>query len=113
MGPISLVELSSRTSREAVLKTLGGDKTTKNTDIGPILFTRAQTSMQRKRNSALGASFDLLKKDPRCRNKIPEIKWKIEGSKNRQVELDGQPIFLQSPGDCSGHFMTPFADLSL
>jgi len=54
-----------------------------------------------------------LKKDPRCRNKIPEIKWKIEGSKNRQVELDGQPISLQSPGDCSGHFMTPFADLSL
>ena len=83
MGPISLVEFSSRTSREAVLKTLGGDKTTNNTDIGPILFIRAQTSMQRKRNSALGAAFDLLKKDPRCRNKIPKIEWKIEGSKNR------------------------------
>ena len=78
-----------------------------------ISAKRAQTAVQRKRNEALHRASDMLKKDARCHGKSVTIEWQIENSKDRHVQADGIPIFLQTLTDLSGKFLKPFEDLKI
>ena len=113
LSGMSIIELSSHGARETSLKALGGDKSTRDTEIGKLEIARAQTSLQRKRNSALVQAIEALKKDPRCQGKNLEIAWKIDGSKNRAVKMEDRQIFIQSPVDLIGRFCSPFENVSV
>ena len=92
ISAISLIELSSRGSRETAFKKLTEDTSIlKNAGLGDeVSCARAKTSLQLKRNSALQKACETLKKDSRCDNKSVEIAWKIDGSKDRGMKVDGQ-----------------------
>ena len=77
-----------------------------------ISCSRAKTSMQLKRNNSLTKVADDLKKDSRCRGKAVEIAWKMDGSKDRGVKIEGIVVFLQSSSDCVGKYLPPFEDKS-
>ena len=68
--------------------------------------------MQLKRNSCLTKAADLLKKDSRNKGKNVEICWKFEGTKDRQVVVDGKTVFQQTSSDLAGRFVTPFEALT-
>ena len=110
--PISIVELSCRSVRENVLAKIGQSKLEDGKG-GTCDIQRAKTSFQRKRNDALTRLCDKLKLDQKCAGKTVEIAWKIEGTKDRGVKVDGAVIFLQSPLDAAGQFKAPFQDMSL
>ena len=82
-------------------------------DFSGISAKRAQTAVQRKRNEALFRASDMFKKDARFNGKSVTIEWQIENSKDRRVQADGIPIFLQTLIDLSGKLMTPFEDLKM
>ena len=99
--------------REEALKKLLEDKS--KMDIGSsgeLQVGRAKTSTQLKRNSSLTKASDLLKKDNRCQGKNVEICWKVEGSKERQVQVDGHVAFQQTLTDLAGRFLPPFENVS-
>ena len=73
---------------------------------------RAKTAFQLKRNSSLFKASDALKKDNRCKNKSIQINWKMDGSKDRSVQVDGNIVFRQSPNDIAGKFAAPFEQMS-
>ena len=73
MTPVSVVEFASRTVREEVLKL-------------------AQTAFQRKRSTALGKAFDLLKKHGAAKGQKNEISWKIEGLAANEKGLRGVKV---------------------
>ena len=79
---------------------------------GVLKCDRAKTAMQLKRDGSLVRACELFKKDIRCRAKKIEICWKKEGIKDRAVEIDGQPAFMQNSTDLSGSFAAQFQDLS-
>ena len=49
----------------------------------------------------------------RASKKAWEVKWKIEGSKNRAVACGEEVAFLQTPDDVIGAFQDNFASLRL
>lgn len=114
LTPVSVVELACRTDRERALKNLQElGSGLKDTAGGSVSVTRAMTSIQLKRNASLLAVVSKLKKDSRCKDKVVEVQWQIDGSKNRDVQVDGNLVFAQLPDDVSGNFLAPFEDVSL
>ena len=112
--PMSIVELVSRSSREvSLLKLNETSSLMKSGGDGKMEVQKAKTASQLKRNGSLARVCELLKKDPRAKDKTVEIVWqdKEEGTKNRFVELTGVPIFKQTPTDLVGTFLSPFLDL--
>ena len=118
MTPVSVVEFASRTVREEVLK-LAGQKLAYRDNTGAVLAVeRAKTALQRKRNTALGKAFDLLKKHGAAKGQKVEISWKIEGlAANekglRGVKVNDTLVFRQQVGDVGGVFSSPFEDLQV
>ena len=117
--PISIVELSCRSVREATLAKIGSSKMADGKQ-GDCEIQRAKTSLQLKRNGAVTKASDKLKQDPRNNGKTVKIAWKIDDpkergveSKTRGVEVNGVLVFLQSPTDSIGMFGAPFQDMSL
>ena len=80
---------------------------------GKMEVQRAKTALQFKRNGSLARACDLIKKDPRAKDKSVEIIWKKDGIKDRFVEMDNIPIFQQTSADLIGSFFSPFQDLVL
>ena len=74
---------------------------------------RPKTATQLKRNGSLARACDLIKKDPRAKDKSVEIVWKKDGTKDRFVEMNNIPIFQQISADLIGSFLSPFQDLVL
>ena len=77
-----------------------------------ISVKRAKTAFQLKRNASLIKASELLKKDDRCKNKSVAIVWKMDGSKDRVVRVDGRDAFRQRQNDTNGSFLPPFENLS-
>ena len=71
--------------------------------------------MQLKYNTALMTTCEILKKGLRCKNKKIEIWWMKENAKDkdRSVDVDGVPVFLQKRSDLSGSFDSQFQDVSI
>jgi len=109
---MSVVELSSRQAREEALKALTNDSSKLGNGPGTVQVGRAKTSMQLKRNGCLTKAADVLKKCNQNKGKSIQICWKVEGSKDRQVQLDGQVAFQQSSTDLAGRFTAPFERLT-
>ena len=64
-----------------------------------------------KRNGSLKQFCDEMKENSLCKNKTVTIVWKMEGSKDRSVDVDGHPIFHQKLSDLTGTFDSQFRDL--
>ena len=109
--PVSIVEVSCRSVRESVLKKID-DKKFNDGNGGIVEVQRAKTSLQLKRNASLAKACDKLKGNDSCKGKSVEIAWKIEGSRDRGVKVDGNLMFKQSPADLVGSFLAPFEDLA-
>ena len=107
---MSIVELSSRQAREEALKALTNDSSKLENGSGTVQVGRAKTSMQLKRNSCLIKAADALKKCDQNKDKSIQICWKVEGSKECQVQVDGHVAFQQSSADLVGRFTAPFED---
>jgi len=115
LSSVSIVEFASRTVRELALKKFEANPTLKDGQ-ATVKVDRAKTSLQMKRNAALRRALDLIKKESVVRESsavAPEIEWKTEGNKNRSVKFAGRSVFLQKPGDQTGHFIAPFLHLNL
>ena len=52
-----------------------------------------------------------MKKDPRAKDKKPDLIWKKEGTKDRAIEIDGVSVFVQKPSDLTGTFLAPYQNL--
>ena len=112
VSEMSTVELSSRQAREEALKKLTQDNSKLDGASGVLKVARAKTSTQLKRNSCLTRAADILKKDGRNNGKTVEICWKVDGSKDRQVQVAGQVAFSQTSSDLAGRFLAPFEALT-
>ena len=76
-----------------------------------LRIEKAKPAKQRTRNWALNTAKEKLSAlDP---NAHVEVKWLIEGSKDRTVEINGATAFTQKPTDSHGAFAVGFADVSL
>ena len=114
MSPNSNVEFSSRIERKSCLTKFNEENSRLKTD-GALTCGRAKTSVQLKRNGALIHACESLKKDARCKNKKVEICWKKDDpkDKDRSVDVEGQPVFLQKSTNLSGLFVSQFQDVSV
>ena len=95
MSQLSVVELSSRDVRERVLKKVderGGSMA--EDDSNKVSIKRAKIQWQLKRNASLKKASELLKKDPRAKDKEVTIEWQMEGTKNRAVKVGIDVVFL-------------------
>ena len=81
--------------RESALNKIGDGKLDDGKG-GKVGVQRAKTSLQLKRNASLTKACDKLKKDVRCKEASVEIVWKIDGSRDRGVKVNGNFIFRQS-----------------
>ena len=90
--PVYIVEVSCRSVRESVLTKID-DKKFHDGNGGTVEVQRAKTSLQLKRNASLAKACDKLKGVDSCKGKSVEIAWKIEGSRDRGVKLDGNLMF--------------------
>ena len=74
---------------------------------------RAKTSTQLQRNVALVKICETLKKDPRYKNQKDEMCWQKNDAKgkDRSVDIDGKPIFIQKKTDLIGSMDAQFQDI--
>ena len=108
------MELSSRATREEILtKITTENKTCKGSNEKIIQISRAKTSHQMERNANLKKALAAVKRSGIASGKTWEVKWKIEGSKNRAVACGEEVAFLQTPDDVIGAFQDNFASLRL
>ena len=114
MSQLSVVEFSSRDLRERVLKKVderGGSMP--EDDSNNVSIKRAKIQWQLKRNASLKKASEILKKDPRAKDKEVTIEWQMEGTKDRAVKIGADVVFLQNKTDATGKFQKPFDSLIL
>ena len=100
--------------RERVLKKIderGGSMP--EDDSNNISIKRAKIQWQLKRNASLKKASEILKKDPRAKDKEVTIDWQMEGTKDRAVKVGADVVFLQNKADATGKFQKPFDSLVL
>ena len=104
-----LFEISSRSNREKIVNA----KFAMTDSTGAVLkIDRAKTSQQLKRNGALQKASDLLKKDPKTKNKEVKIVWQITGQKTRAVAVEDENVLVQEITDMTGKFAAGFSFIS-
>ena len=111
---VSIVEFRSRDEREQFLKICRDQHLVfKDRLESKVDIDRAKTVVQRERNTALHQAKMAIEKHPSGQGKNVEIKWLLEGSKNRHVSVNDVPAFLQSVTDSHGSFCGVFSNLHL
>ena len=95
---VTIVEVTSRAAREDILTSISNEnKICKTSNGKSIQILRAKTSQQLERNGNLKKALAAVKRSPLSAGKAWEIKWKIEGSKNRAIAFGEEVAFLQTP----------------
>ena len=113
LSDITIVEFTSRAIREEVLAASSAvQQYLVDTQGGKLNFTRAKSSIQLQRNSALKQALSKIQKHPSCQGKAPVINWQIEGTRDRTVTIDGVICFDQKIDDIIGTYKAPFTDLA-
>ena len=80
---------------------------------GAIRVDYAKTAKQLTRNWAMKKANDFIKADGRSSGSDIVINWKIEGSKDRSVTVNGFVAFLQEKQDSIGSFSEDFKHLTV
>ena len=114
MSALSVVELPSRAVREQVLKKVQDRHKgiMLEDDQNQVSVKRAKTAWQLKRNANLKQAVDRLKKDGKLQGKEPVMAWKLEGTKDRAVNVGDVVAFLQKPTDACGIFLAPYQSVA-
>ena len=76
-----------------------------------LMIKPARTELQRKRNYAMRKAEELIKASTLTAGKEVKIEWKVDGSRERLVTVNGTTAFKQGEHDVKGVFLQPFADL--
>ena len=108
-----VVAVNSNNVRENFLKEYE-KKSGQNNNSGytDLKVDRAKSAAQLSRNNALRKASDILKKEAPSNSEVKNG-WKKTGSKDREVEVNGNPVFRQTISDSSGIFLAPFAHLQV
>lgn len=109
---VTIVEFYSRADRDEVLKWCKAQGNPKMLG-GTIRADYAKTAKQLTRNWAMKKANDLIKADGRSSGPDIVINWKIEGSKDRSVTVNGFVAFLQEKQDSIGTFSVDFEHLTV
>lgn len=114
----SIIELSSRSARELVLKKFQGGLSLQDSSATVLKVSRAKSALQLRRNANLRRALAALQKDPLGKDKKIEIEWQVEGGsskdrcKDRSVKMNEEVVFLQKVDDDCGIFSPQFAHLT-
>ena len=88
------MEVTSKSVREQVLKKITeSDMILKDMKDNKITFSRAKLAQQLERNKNMNRAFDRIKKSDIAKNQAVEKVWKVEGSKDRLITMNGQIVF--------------------
>ena len=80
---------------------------------GAIRADYAKTAKQLTRNWAMKKANDLIRAEGKSSGADIFINWKIEGSKDRSVTVNGFVAFLQEKQDSIGSFSEDFQHLTV
>ena len=100
---VSIVEFANNAQREQVFSFLK-DKALQDKKGGKVSCKRAQTAMQRDRNSNLFKACDEIKK---CNSEA-----KVEFLSRRVILPGNVPAYVQDKDGLGGHFLPPFQSCS-
>ena len=82
------------------------DRTFKNGDGSQLGCKRARTNLQKQRNDELVSAEKVLKEKHGQADKV-KINWQ-----ERRIEVDSEPVFVQSRDANSGKYLPPFSNLN-
>ena len=105
-----IVTLNSNNHREDALKQAERNPAALKTGTSELKVDRAKPQAQLQRNNALRKASDILKKSVETSSKV-EIVWKKEGSKDREIHVNGAAAFRQASDEAQGVFLQPFDHL--
>ena len=111
LSPGSWVEFSGVEVAKAFLSNVSLSSTELNVGSKKLMIKPARTELQRKRNYAMRKAEELIKASTHTGGKEVKIEWKVDGSRERLVTVNGTAAFKQEENDVKGVFLQPFADL--
>ena len=102
----SLIEFRSRTDRDIALKLLEAKEVEDETH-AKLVFKRARTALQKQRNDMLIKAETTLKQHAPGGSDM-KIAWK-----ERRIEVNSDPAFVQNRDSPSRSFLAPFTNVQM